>query len=221
MSEIKINKRKTFWPWILVILIFLAAIFFFRNYNNNNSQTEKDLFETDSISQKTESKTMANGVKGAPLYSGSYGTIQKEQTISDYLNFVESDIDAKTNDDYYRSAFFKLITATKRISEIKNLSVTDDIAAAMKSAEKLTNVPPANQKANHIKMASEKISNALRDIQQENYPNYLKEMNAVATASDNISPRGTIADDKENIDTYFDVTAVLLQKMFHHEEENQ
>ncbi len=43
MAEIKIEKKKPIWPWILVILLILAAIYFFwysSDQNFDNRQTE-------------------------------------------------------------------------------------------------------------------------------------------------------------------------------------
>lgn len=224
MAEIKIEKKKPIWPWILIILIILAAIYFFWYYNDNNYNTDKNLMEKDSITQLDESDTHDNEViDSTTLYTGSYGTIRNEQAIADYLNFIDlnKDISRETNNEYYRSAFFKLITATKREAEIKNVDVTEDIAAAMKNAELLTNDPTVTQKTDIIRKVAENVSKALKTIQQQKFIDFSGEGNSVETASNNINASGKIEDERKNVDMFFDKSAILLQKMYQKEEENK
>ncbi|MGO3183173.1 MAG: hypothetical protein ACTIJ9_10105 [Aequorivita sp.] len=229
MAEIKIEKKKPIWPWILIILIILAAIYFFWYYNDTDYNMDENLINNDSITQIDETNDYNrndndyNDVGSTTLYSGSYGVVKNEQAIADYLNFVDLDknMDQETNYEYYRSAFFKLITATKREAEIKNVDITDEIAASMKNAEMLTNDQGKSQKADGIKATTENISKALRKIQEHGFKNLLQETNDVKTASDNIDASGTIEEDKEDINSFFDKSAILLQKMYHSEEENK
>ncbi|WP_034259450.1 hypothetical protein [Aequorivita capsosiphonis] len=225
MAEIKIEKKKPIWPWILIILIILAAIYFFWYYNDNNYNTDDRLMENDTITKIDETNNYNDNeaMESTALYSGTYGTVRDEQAIADYLNFVDIDknIDQETDNEYYRSAFFKLITATKRESEIKNVDVTENISAAMNNAEMLTNDPATNQKTDKIRMTSENVSKALRKIQQESFSDLLEETNAVETASNNIDARGTIEEDKSDINPFFDKAAILLHKMYQSEETNK
>ena len=224
MAEIKIEKKKPIWPWVLIILIILAAIYFFWYYNDNNYNMDENLIDNDSITQLDETNVYDNEViDSGTLYTGNYGTVRNEQAMADYFNFVDinKDLDRETNNEYYRSAFFKLITATKRESEIKNVDVAENIAAAMKNAEMLTNDPAITQKTDKIKMTAENVSKALKKIQQQSFTALSSEANAVETASNNINGSGTIKEDKTDINTFFDKAAILLQKMYQSEEENK
>lgn len=223
MAEIKIEKKKPIWPWILIILIILAAIYFFWYYNDSDYNMDENLINNDSITQLDETEAYNNNLEDSTaLYSGHNGTVMNEQAIADYLNFVDfdKDIDQEINNEYYRSAFFKLITATKRQSEITNVDISTDINLAMKNTEMLNN-DPANTNTTKLKATSENISNALRKIQQESYTNLLEETNAVDTASNNIVASGTIEENKNDINTFFDKAAILLQKMYHSQKENK
>lgn len=224
MAEIKIEKKKPIWPWILIILVILAAIYFFWYYNDNTYNMDENLIDNDSITQLDESYNQENEViEPDVLYTGIYGTVRNEQATADYLKFVDIDknINQETGNEYYRSAFFKLITATKRESEIKNVDITEDIAAAMKNAEMLTNDPAISQKTDKIKATAANVSKALRKIQQESFTGLLSETNDVETASNNIDASGTIEEDRNDINSFFDKAAILLQKMYQSEEENK
>ncbi len=223
MAEIKIEKKKPIWPWVLIILIILAAIYFFWYYNDKNYNMDENLIDNDSITQLDERNVYDNNDVIEPaLYTGTYGTVRNEQATADYLKFVDIDknIDQETNNEYYRSAFFKLITATKRESEIKNVDITENIAAAMKNAEMLTNDPAVTQKTDKIKATAQNVSKALRKIQQQSFSGLLSETNDVETASNNIDASGKIEEGRKNINSFFDKAAILLQKMYQSEEEN-
>lgn len=233
MAEIKIEKKKPIWPWILIILIILAAIYFFWYYNDNNYDTDERVIDNDSITRIDETKTYNDNYNNdtynegnrdsVSLYSGSYGTITKEQSIADYLNFVDTDKDRNqaTNNEYYRAAFFKLITATKRASEMKNVDVSNNIDTAMKNAEMLTNDNTSSQKTDQLKKTAEAISKALKKIQQDSFNDLSSEANAVETSANNINAQGTINEESNSVNSFMDKSAILLQKMYQKEENNQ
>ena len=223
MAEIKIEKKKPIWPWILIILIILAAIYFFWYYNDNSFNTDERVMENDSITQIEESNIYDNEVKDTTsLYSGNYGTVRNEQAMADYFNFIDldKDLNKETNNEYYRSAFFKLITAIKRESEMKSVDINEDIRAAMKNAELLTNDPTVTQKTDNIKLTAENISKALGKIQQQSFTDLSTEANSVATASNAIKTNANVVDERNNINTFFDKSAILLQKMYQKEAYN-
>ena len=224
MAEIKIEKKKPIWPWVLIILIILAAIYFFWYYNDRNYNSDENLINNDSITQLDNSKIYDNEVMDtSTVYTGKYGTVRNEQALTDYLKFVDIDknINNETGNEYYRSAFFKLITAIKRESEIKNIDINDDIAAAMQNAELLTNDPAIAQNSDKIKATAENVSKALRKIQQQSFSGLLAETDNVDSAAKNINSSGKIEEERNNINSFFDKAAILLQKMYQSEEQNK
>ncbi len=222
MAEIKIEKKKPVWPWIIIILIILAAIYFFWYYNDRGFEANDDLLQNDTISQMEETGGSNNqDTDSSILYTGSYGTVKDEHDLSDYLKFVDR-IDNKTSDEnYYRTAFFKLITATKREAEIKKVDVDANIASAMKHAEMLTNDPAITTKSDEASAAAEQVSQALVSIQQQAFSGLSEEANAVKTAAQGIDRSGEMKEQSGNLDVFFDKSAVLLHKMYEDESEPQ
>lgn len=214
MTEIKIEKKKPIWPWVLVILIILAAIYFFWYYNDRNFDNDDDLIQQDTISQMEDRYQEENDVwVNETLYTGTYGTVRDEQALADYFIFVDS-LDHKSADkDFYRSAFFKLITATKRQAEIEMVDVNNNISAAMDNAEKLTNEATATTKADNAKKAADEVSKALKAIQVKEYKNLSEDVKEVEKAVAGIDGAQMIDKQENNLNTFFDKTAVLLQKM--------
>lgn len=221
MAEIKIEKKKPVWPWVLVVIIILAAIYFFWYYNDRNFDSNNDLFQRDTISQLEEPHQNENELRDTKtLYTGSYGTVRKEEALADYFIFVDN-LDNKSADKgYYQTAFFKLITATKRQSEIEMVDVSNNILEAMKSAENLTNDPTKTAIADNAKKAADEVSKALKTIQEKEFDNLSDEMKEVENAVTGIDGGQTLDKQANNIDTFLDKTARLLQKM-NDNEDNQ
>ena len=214
MAEIKIEKKKPIWPWIILILILLAAVYYFW-YSNDRKFDSDELILKDTITQEDEIYRLdKEPEESKPLYTGTYGTVKNEQAFADYLIYVDKLDNNSTENDYYRTAFFKLITATKRASEIKNVDVRNNIAAAMESAEKLTNVPKTSVKADNLKQAASEVSRALKSIQEKGFSNLSDDAKSVETAVAGIDGTKTLDLQTSNIDTFYDKAARLLQRMY-------
>lgn len=214
MAEIKIEKKTPIWPWILVILIILAAIYYFWYNNDKNLDSNDDLLQRDTISQIEEpyQSDMEMTDKDV-LYTGKYGTVKNEQAMADYFSFVDNLDNKATDKSYYRTAFFKLITATKRQAEIAMVDVNTNISAAMVSAEKMTNVENSTAKADNVKKAADEVSKALKTIQQKMSNDLSADVTEVEKAVSGIDASQMIDKQADNVDTFFDKTATVLHKM--------
>lgn len=210
MAEIKIEKKSPIWPWILVILIILAAIYFFWAYNDKDLDGTDDVITRDTISQVEE---QYDELETAPLYTGTYGTVKSEQAFADYFKFVDSVDTDSADKSFYRTGFLKLIAATKRQAELDSVDVSSNLTAATESAEKLTNATTPSTKSSDAKKAATEISNALKAIQKEDYANLTNEVSDVDEAVTEINGNETLEKQSSNIDSFFDTTARLIQKM--------
>lgn len=220
MAEIKIEKKKPIWPWVLLILLILAAIFFFWYYNDRNLNSNDDVITRDTIThddsryQTDNDNRYKNDFRDTTsLYSGSYGTVQKEQAFADYFNYLDNKDNTPKNREYYRSAFFKLITATKREAEIENVDVSSNVTAAMNSAEKMTNDPTKSNKADNLKTAANEVSKALKSIQTKEFDNLGTDIESLDKAVSEIDGSQTLENQTSKIDSFFDKAARVLQKM--------
>lgn len=216
MAEIKIEKKKPIWPWILLILILLAAVYYFWYYNERQINNDEVIL-TDTISQIDESYRVQDEVEAnqsRPLYTGTYGTVRDEQEFADYLVYVDKLDNNSEQNDYYQTAFSKLINATKRAAEIENVDVSKNISAARESAEKIGNDSKTTTKADNIKKAANEVSMALKSIQQKKSTGFAEDVNGMETTVVAIDGSKTIDNQTSNIDAFFDKTAKLFEKMY-------
>ncbi len=54
MAEIKIEKKKPVWPWILLVLLILVGVYVFWTYNDNMNETNQDEMVNDTIQEMND-----------------------------------------------------------------------------------------------------------------------------------------------------------------------
>ncbi|UJH91998.1 hypothetical protein LZ575_05060 [Antarcticibacterium sp. 1MA-6-2] len=69
MAEIKIEKKKPVWPWILLALIILGIILYFVFADNDNEIDDVDENNTEQIEDTTYTSTQTS--------AGEVGTLAK------------------------------------------------------------------------------------------------------------------------------------------------
>ena len=217
-----IKKRNPVWPVVILILLIIVAVYYLGDNNKSNpdDKPSDDLSQNDTISQMNQgidSDYDKQIIDSTTLYTGNYGNVRREYALANYLQFVDNMDNKSLDKDYYRTAFFKLITAVKREAEITNIDVTSNIASAMENAEKLLNNPTITLKADKANAAAVQVSKGLVSIQQQKFTDLTKEMQAVNTAAMEIDPKSNLSQQETHIDVFFDKSARLLQKMYENE----
>ena len=214
MTEIRIEKKKPVWPWVVLVLIILAVIYFFWYNNDRNLDNSEDLYPlTDTISRTDGTNRNEWGDTLDNLNSGNYGLVRSEQTLADYFSFVDNTENRTSDQGYYRTGFFSLISAVKRQSEIEMVDVSQHISSAMESAENLTNDQTSTTTADNAKKAAEEVAKALRKIQEKEYDNLSEDAKELDDAVAGIDAAQNLDQESEELDTFFEKAARLLQKM--------
>lgn len=199
MAEIKIEKKKQVWPWVLVGLVIVALLVYFLVFYDNGKNTEA-VTEADYITNTNESDLIA--VK------------ENNSTVAAYVNFVENNKGNMGLDhDFTNEALSKLIEATNAMANEVGYEVQSDIDNAKEHAEMIAKDPFETTHAESIKKADEIIANVLQNIQQANYPGLANEAGALKTATESIKPDVLTLDQKEDVKTFFDKAADILHKM--------
>lgn len=196
MAEIKIEKKKAIWPWILLGLLILAIILYFLFFRNDTNDMVKD--EENEIT--------------APVTDNSMNAENKD--VEDYVNYVNSDTTTMGLDHTFtHNALIKLVDATKSTADKQNFDIQADLDLTRKDAEKITDDPMATTHADYIKAASSRMSKALQNMQQAKFPQLSNESQKVMDASNELSTADLTLDQKRTVHTFFTEAAELLQKM--------
>ncbi|MEC5167152.1 hypothetical protein RCH18_002902 [Flavobacterium sp. PL11] len=192
MTEIKIEKKTSIWPWIFLLLGIIAAIWFF-------------FFRTDETNvQEVVTDTDTEMVQ----------PMEDNNAVSDYIMFVNNDPDKMGLDHEYSSeALNKLTTAVEATANKQNFDISADIAKARQFTEEIQKDPTATNHSDKIKGAADILSMALKNLQQEKYSNLTAEADSVKAAAAGINPAVLTLDQKDAVKNFFTTAADLLTKM--------
>ncbi|EIA08954.1 hypothetical protein [Flavobacterium frigoris] len=199
MAEIKIEKKKPVWPWLLVGLVIVALLVYFLVFRDNGENTEA-VTEADYITNTNESDLL--GVK------------ENNGTVAAYVNFVENNKENMSLDhEYTNEALLKLIEATDAMANEVGYDVQGDIEKAREYAKMIEQDSFETTHADNIRKADDILTNILQNIQKAKYPGLADEVTALKSALESIKPGVLTLDQKDVVKNYFAKASGLLQKM--------
>jgi hypothetical protein len=199
MAEIKIEKKQTIWPWILLALLAIAAIFYFVSQNDDETDT---LETTEEVIVVEDEDNM-----DAALVANYDSAIEK------YSMYIGNDGKMGIDHEYSNDALNYLIDAVIAKAAVLDVDIAVDLDKAEENAEKITKNPYKVTHANLIKNSGMIITNALATIQNSKYPNLSNELSEVKTAVSSIKTKTETLEQKETVKSFFRAAEALLIKM--------
>lgn len=169
MAEIKIEKKKPVWPWILLILIILAVIAYFVYMNNEAGKDMDDMYSTEIDS--TEYNTSRDTI----TYQDDLDTPDNTSAVMQYGESIKDSTRIGTDSTYTKTALqnlAKAVTAkavqynlesSKALDELKNYS-------SQMNGMNDSKISNASSVSNNFKMVSTNIAAVLQAIQTKNFP---------------------------------------------------
>lgn len=213
MAEIRIEKKKPIWPWIILILIILAILYFLLYADDDNGNDDRDDYNTEQVEDTViyDRETRDTGAWDTDpnrdtLSNVNYGT-------SDYLAYIGDDSRMGVDHEYTNNAIIELMNALQTKAREQNINIDADMEEVRKDTHKITQDPQASNHAGTIKNAGTRITNVMQKIQQQKYPNLSREVEEVSKAVNNINPSVQTLQQKDQIQSFFDRAADVLQKM--------
>lgn len=190
MAEIRIEKKKPVWPWILglVILAAIIAYFVFVNDDTPAEQTTEEMTTTD---------TTVNN------------SIGSESEITEYVSYVNNP-EMGLDHEYSSGAITRLVDATRATAEALNVDTEANLSKAKEQADDITKDPMSLNHANKIKSAAESITGALKTIQTEKFPHLQAQYNDVEMAVGKIVTATPTLEQKDAVNMFFNNAATLL-----------
>ena len=190
MTEIKIEKKKPAWPWILLVFGLLVAVWFFVFRNDKDKPVE------------TADKTTL------------IDRHENNNIVAAYVAFINSDTNTMSLDHAFTSeALIKLTDAIDAMATDAGYDIKADIANAKQIAEEITKDPMLTNHADKIRSAANVLSNALQNMQKAKYPELSNEAADVKSAAVAINPETLTLDQRDAVKSFFRKAANLLNKM--------
>lgn len=191
MAEIKIEKKKAVWPWVLLALVLIAGII----YLYYSLTTTRD---SEAVATGTEVTQPNNNI----------------DTVNDFVTYVNSDTNKMGLDHSYTSdALVKLTQAVSAKANAIGYDIKADLDQVKQYADRITNDPFETSHADDIRKAADILSNSLQNIQEAKYPALSNDAREVKDAAAAIKPDVLTLDQKDAVKAFFSDAADLLQKM--------
>lgn len=192
MTEIKIEKKKPIWPWLLLGAGILALVLYFFIFKGDNDKEEVAETPATSLMDVRENNS----------------------TVAAYVNFINSDTNKMSLDhSFTNEALLKLTDATNAMADEVGYSVKADLNKANELASKITTDPFETSHADNIRKAAEIISGSLQNLQKAKYPGLENDAGEVKLAAEAINPGTLTLDQRDAVKTFFAKAASLLEKM--------
>ena len=189
MAEIKIEKKKAIWPWVLLGLMILALLIYLLL-----SRNQKEM-----VSEMPPANNLVN---------------ESNSAVTSYVAFVNADTATMSLDHSYTSqALIKLADATSAIASQIGYAMPADIQSVKAYADNITEDPYITSHADTIRKAADILSSALQQMQQAKYPSLGNEAAEVQKAAAAINPAVLTLDQRDAVKNFFKQAASLLQKM--------
>ena len=190
MAEIKIEKKKPVWPWILLVLGLLVAAWFLFLRNDKDDRVER-----------------ADDTSMIDVH-------ENNSTVAAYIAFIKANNDDMSLDHTYTSeALTKLTNAVDAMADEVDYDVKVNTTKAKQYANEITNDPMSTTHADKIRSAADLLSTALHDLQQARYPELSADAANVKSAAAAISPESLTLDQQNAVKSFFRKSADLLSKM--------
>lgn len=198
MAEIKIEKKKPIWPWILALLVIALLVYFFI-LKDTTTVTNTTTTTKDTVVEQPEMRTEET---------------ENLTAVETYVAFVKNDDGNMTlSHEYSNEALTKLINATEEVASKNNFDSKIDVDNARKCADEITQDPEKTNHADNIKKATDMISTVLQNLQKEKFADLKSEASQLKMSSDAINVKELALNQKAKIKGFFDEAAKLLQKM--------
>jgi len=205
MAEIKIEKKSTIWPWILVGLLILAALLYFFVFADDNSD---DTIDDDDNTEQI----IVEDTNDGNMDMDNMAVFANVTEIDEYKTYI-ADSRMGVDHVYTHGAITNLIDATRATANAANVDVEADLSEANTMADEIKKDPEDLTHANKIKNAAQIISRALGKIQSQKFPQLQSDYKNVENAISKITPDTQTLNQKDAVNGFFSSASNLLTNM--------
>jgi hypothetical protein len=199
MTEIKIEKKKSVWPWVLMILLSLVPIwFFFLRDSDDNVEVEET--------------TTEEVVKGDEIGMGNQA-MNSTDAIAKYSAYIGDMEKMGIDHEYNNGALDYLINALESKANMLKVDINADLDKARNNVSEIKVSPYDINHADLIKESGEIIARALSTLQKAKFPNLSQEVTNVDAAVFAIKKGELTLNQKDDVNEFFKSAESLLLKM--------
>lgn len=213
MAEIKIEKKKPIWPWILLVVVLVVIGYFIYNYlENDDFNDDANTDDVENINGVMDSDSTSRDTVTA-YDDSSYATRNLTEVMRDSSRFGTDTI--YTNKALYDLAERSVSIAKKynletfpAVSNLEQYTMTQENLAIQ------TNQNPKNANGSeHFKTVSKEIMEVLETLESNHAPRLQQQLEALKVTSSKINGTLDLSKQQTTLQTFFRKAHELLNLM--------
>lgn len=209
MAEIKIEKKKPVWPWILLGLIILAVILYFVFADNDDDEVLEEE-NTEQVMTTPETEEEFTDTETAEWEEDN---LSGEESVSRYMTQIGDQEKMGIDHEYSSEALVLLINSLENRAEEANINTQVEIQELKSDVRQIKENPQSLTHANTINNVGTKIVTLMEKMQQEKFSNISTDVQEVRTALQNITPGTPTLEQKDAVNSFYKEAGDVLQKM--------
>ncbi len=214
MAEIKVEKKKNYWGWIIGALLAIGIIAWFLMADTDGEPEVDGTTPTTTEEVGVSDPSLVEEQRAAAMEAGKAEIMQNpEAKMTEFVKFIGDKSKMGLDHEYTSDAMVKLVNATIERAVVADVDVSTELQSAIQKAEAITKDPMAGDHADKIKQAYLSITDLIAKVQEEKFPELSNEVKEMREAAQSIDPAVLTLEQKEKVNGYFDVAADVLQKM--------
>lgn len=216
MAEIKIEKKKPIWPWIILVLVILAILYFlvFANDEEEMEMDDTEQVQEETVWEDEEGMTTWDEENDTTTWDTTASdTLGGTQDVSGYLTYISDQSKMGVDHEYTNNALIRLMNAVQAKANEINYNIDADMQSVRQDAQAIQQDPTATNHAEKIKQAGTKLADILEKMQKDKYPDLSNDVQEMKTAANNIQGSVQTLEQKDQINSFFNEAADVLRKM--------
>lgn len=208
MAEIKIEKKKPVWPWILLVLIIIGILVYYFVFSDQKvvSQDYGGLTPETTIPEVNNSRSYKSETKDS-----SYFEFNRE--VEKYLVMIHDKARLGNDVEFTRAALIQLTNTVQAALEEKIIEIPTDQKNPESSVQENDSISDSENLADNLKKTGERIASTLESEQQLQFPDLFEEAMEIKNAITEVNPELEISEQKGNIVAFFESSGNFLKKM--------
>ena len=211
MAEIKIEKKKPVWPWILLVLLILAVIAYFLYENNDNDDYADDatIEEVDDIN--------STSIDTNEPYDNTTNYTDSRDYITIYSASIMDSTRIGNDTTYTKTALYNLAKTVRSKAEsigITNSTAMENLNNFTSRMDGMSDSTMRNKMgiSQNVKSVSTDIVSVIERIQTQKYPALQNEVADLKQTSNKITAT-TIEKQQMTLQNFFRKAKEVLTKM--------
>lgn len=210
MAEIKIEKKKPIWPWILAALAVLLVLYLI--FANDE---EAEVEPVDEIEQVEEEQGLQEENDLGETYNS------QDAVVEEYVAFVNTESEDKMSlsHNFTSTALSQLVEAVKEKAEAYNVDVSQEIERVEEIESQITKHTYVEQHANQLKKAFTQLAMAIEQIQQAEGYNGTENAQNLRDQANDLVGNELLLNQKNEVHQFFEKAAEILRQMNENDDE--